>query len=159
MQSKRKQFLSLLLTVLVVEAIGSLSALFAGNIKQTYLSLKLPLFSPPASLFGIVWPLLYLLIGVSGYLFFSQKKPRRKQVVLSTLFGLQLLVNFSWSIVFFAGGHYWWGFLLIVILDLLVLCYLLEVYPIHKGASILFYPYFAWLLFATYLTLGVAILN
>nr|WP_290123547.1 TspO/MBR family protein [Liquorilactobacillus satsumensis] len=75
MQSKRKQFLSLLLTVLVVEAIGSLSALFAGNIKQTYLSLKLPLFSPPASLFGIVWPLLYLLIGVSGYLFFSQKSP------------------------------------------------------------------------------------
>ena len=69
MQIKRNiNWFHLILSIVVVELIGSLSGLLAGNIKGIYTSLKLPPLSPPAAVFGPVWIILYLLIGVAGYL-------------------------------------------------------------------------------------------
>ncbi|WP_057896127.1 TspO/MBR family protein [Liquorilactobacillus oeni] len=149
----------LLLAIILVEFIGFLSALFAGNIKQAYHNLTLPPLSPPDSLFGIVWPFLYLLIGISGYMIFFKNMPRKTKVISGTLYFLQLSINFIWSIVFFGRNNYWQGFLWIIVLDLLVLSYILYLRNRNRIAAILFYPYFIWILFATYLSFGVAILN
>lgn len=148
----------LIISVFAVEIIGSLSALFAGNIKQIYNELQLPVLSPPDYLFGIVWPILYALIGISGYLIY-QASDSSDRVINLTLFIGQLFINFIWSILFFKFAAYWLGFMVIIILDILVLICIIKFFKSIPLSAYLFVPYFVWLLFATYLTLAVAILN
>ena len=108
MQIKRNiNWFHLILSIVVVELIGSLSGLLAGNIKSIYTSLKLPPLSPPAAVFGPVWIILYLLIGVAGYLVIKDTTSRTQKTINLSLFGSQLLLNFIWSIVFFGGNSYW----------------------------------------------------
>jgi tryptophan-rich sensory protein len=64
-----------------------------------YHSLTLPAFSPSGGVFGIVWPILYLFIGIVGYITWQN---RQTHVVNATLFLAQLLLNFLWTIVFVA---------------------------------------------------------
>ena len=149
----------LLIAVLAVEIIGSLSALFSGNIKSIYNSLNLPPLAPPDSLFGIVWPILYALIGISGYLIYQQTSSKQDKIMSYSLFGLQLLLNFIWSIIFFKQDAYWLGVVIILILDLLVLLCIIQFYKTSRLAALLLVPYFIWIVFASYLTISVAILN
>ncbi|KRM93030.1 TspO/MBR family protein [Loigolactobacillus rennini] len=145
----------LLAIIIVVEALGMLSALLAGNIRVTYLHFALPQFSPPASLFGIVWPLLYLMIAIAGYLYFKANGKTWGY----TLFGSQLLLNFIWSIIFFHFNWYWLGLIIIIVLDLAVIACIREFSKNSRWSAWLLVPYLIWLLFATYLTVGVALLN
>lgn len=147
----------LIFSILAVEGIGGLSALFAGDIKQVYANLTLPPLAPPNYLFGIVWPLLYLSIGVSFYLFW-QTKIKHKRFGYG-LYVLQMLINFIWSIVFFSGSAYWLGFGLIIVLDLVVAYLIYYLKQVNRFAGWLLWPYLLWILFASYLTLGVAWLN
>lgn len=155
---RKFNWLYLLVFIIVVEGIGSLSALFAGNIQQHYNSLTLPVLSPPDYLFGIVWPILYALIGFSGYLIFLHTT-KANRATNYTLFLLQLFINFAWSILFFNYNAYWIGFLVIIVLDLLVLLCIGQFYKTSQLASLLLVPYLIWIVFASYLTIGVAILN
>ncbi|QGZ70177.1 tryptophan-rich sensory protein [Pediococcus pentosaceus] len=156
MQTKSK-WIQLIIAVVGVELIGSLSGLLAGDIKAIYNSFTLPPFSPPDRLFGIVWPILYLMIGIVGYLIFTVRSNYRKTNL--TLFITQLFLNFIWSIVFFNASSRWIGLLIILVLDALVFFCIKEFYKSSKLAAYLMIPYFLWILFATYLTLGTAILN
>ncbi|MEH1647599.1 TspO/MBR family protein [Pediococcus pentosaceus] len=156
MQTKSK-WIQLIIAVIGVELIGSLSGLLAGDIKAIYNSFTLPPFSPPDRLFGIVWPILYLMIGIVGYLIFTVRSNYRKTNL--TLFIAQLFLNFIWSIVFFNASSRWTGLLIILVLDALVFFCIKEFYKSSKLAAYLMIPYFLWILFATYLTLGTAILN
>ncbi|KRM61044.1 hypothetical protein FC26_GL002261 [Paucilactobacillus vaccinostercus DSM 20634] len=76
-----------------------------------------------------------------------------------SLFGIQLFLNFIWSIVFFNNLQYWIGVIIIVILDIIVLLCVTNFYKSSKLAAYLLIPYFVWILFATYLSIGVAVLN
>lgn len=156
MQTKSK-WIQLIIAVVGVELIGSLPGLLAGDIKAIYNSFTLPPFSPPDRLFGIVWPILYLMIGIVGYLIFTVRSNYRKTNL--TLFIAQLFLNFIWSIVFFNATSRWTGLLIILVLDVLVFFCIKEFYTSSKLAAYLVIPYFLWILFATYLTLGTAILN
>lgn len=156
MQTKSK-WVQLIIAVVGVELIGSLSGLLAGDIKAIYNSFTLPPFSPPDRLFGIVWPILYLMIGIVGYLIFTVRSNYRKTNL--TLFIAQLFLNFIWSIVFFNASSRWTGLLIILVLDALVFFCIKEFYKSSKLAAYLMIPYFLWILFATYLTLRTAILN
>ncbi|WP_425270465.1 TspO/MBR family protein [Ligilactobacillus ubinensis] len=149
----------LFIFIIVIEVIGSLSALFAGNIKTIYNSLNLPVLSPPDYLFGIVWPILYALIGIAGYLIYYTPSIQQDKVINYVLFFSQLVINFIWSIIFFKYDAYWLGFAVIIILDLIVLVCIIHFYKTSPLASIMFIPYFVWIIFASYLTIGVAILN
>ncbi|WP_178195261.1 TspO/MBR family protein [Ligilactobacillus sp. Marseille-Q7487] len=152
-----KRFGGLIVIIIVVEGLGGLSALFAGDIKQVYANLVLPPLAPPNYLFGIVWPLLYLSIAVSFYLFWQTKTSPK--ALGCGLYFLQMLINFIWSIVFFSGSAYWLGFGLIIILDLVVAYLIYYLKQVNRWASWLLWPYLLWILFASYLTLGVAWLN
>lgn len=160
METKRSfNWKTLLLFIVGVEVLGSLSSLFAGNIKEIYNSLSLPPLAPPDYLFGIVWPLLYLLIAISGYLIYQSIAFKGEKTTSYLLFAVQLGLNFVWSIVFFGGNYYWVGVVIVIILDLVVLGCILQYYKVNWAASVLLIPYLIWILFATYLTIGVAVLN
>ncbi|WP_252902687.1 TspO/MBR family protein [Paucilactobacillus hokkaidonensis] len=150
--------LLLIISIVGINLIGGLSAVFAGDIASKYAQLTKPPLSPPPPTFGIVWPILYCLIGISLYFLITSRSTSIKKTAL-ILFTVQLFVNFIWSIIFFAGNAFWFGFIVIIVLDILVGYLIIYAYQINKYAACLLVPYFIWILFATYLTLGTAILN
>lgn len=157
--SKLKSILLVVLFIIVVEAIGSLSGMLAGDIKSIYNRLQLPPLAPPDYLFGIVWPILYALIAVAGFLIFQNLKMKKSEVQSALmLYILQLFLNFIWTIIFFKG-YFWFGVLVVLVLDIVVYLCIKKFFKINQWSGILLLPYFVWILFATYLSLAVAFLN
>ncbi len=139
--------------------IGFLSSIFAGNAGEIYGTLELPPYSPPTWLFGVVWSILYILMGIAAYLvYITPSNAEDKRNALFT-YALQLLVNFSWSIVFFRFQAYGAAVLVLALLLFLVALTLMFFYKINKIAAYLILPYFIWLLIAYYLNVGVFVLN
>lgn len=140
-------------------AIGNLATI--PNIPTWYTTLEQPALSPPNWIFGPVWTVLYLLIGVSLYLFITTEKSVKKQRKrnLYVLFGAQLVFNALWSITFF-GLHLIdaaVGVILLLLVSIVLL--IVKFWPYSSLASKLLIPYALWVSFATYLTISISILN
>ncbi len=155
---KKIDWCLLLKIVLVTELIGILSGLFDGNTGQLYTSFIKPPLSPPGWLFGVVWPVLYLLMGIAAYLIYQAPQSQDRQQAIA-LYWVQLFVNFLWPIIFFRFERYWLSAAVILLLVILVAMTTLRFWKINKTAGYLMLPYLLWLLFATYLNIGVAVLN
>ncbi|MBQ6438323.1 tryptophan-rich sensory protein [bacterium] len=143
------------------EAIGAASQLFAGDVKGYYLSLNLPPLAPAPAVFGIAWGILYLLLGgAAGYVYQlapASEQLQKKRRVAQVVYWLQLLLNFCWSIVFF-GWHSDAGAIVIVLMLVALNVYQWWLYrSLDKRAAWALVPYVAWLAFASYLTIGVAL--
>ncbi|MDT2753063.1 tryptophan-rich sensory protein [Enterococcus thailandicus] len=101
MKNNEKKIAMLIFIIIVTEIVGMFSGLLAGDIRQIYDGLnKIPL-SPPGVVFGIVWPLLYLLMSLSLYLTFTSCENKKEKKKVIYIYGVQLFFNFSWSIIFF----------------------------------------------------------
>lgn len=159
MTSKIKSLTCLLLFIVGIEIIGGLSGFFAGNIKEIYNNLILPPLAPPDYLFGIVWPILYALIAIAAYLiFYNLKNQKSDSQIALFYFGIQLILNFIWSIIFFKG-YFWLEVIIILLLDFIVYLCIIKFSKINRLSSFFLIPYFIWIVFATYLSISVAILN
>lgn len=157
MHVQKKNILPTLGFILGTELIGYLSSFLSGSIPEKYLQLKKPPLAPPGELFGIVWPILYALMGFAAALIYIQKRDASKKAL--NWYFIQLFLNFLWSIVFFGLQLRWIAFILLMILDCLVIYMMKRFYPLNKLSFVLLFPYLFWILFATYLNLGLAILN
>ena len=115
-----------------------------------------PPLSPPSYIFPIVWTILYILMGIS---YFIATKDKENDKDLNQIYILQLLVNFFWPIIFFVLGMYFTAFLWIILLIILVIVMIKELLKNNKISGYLQIPYFIWLLFATYLNIGIFLLN
>jgi tryptophan-rich sensory protein len=137
-------------------AIGSLATI--PNIPSWYAALEKPMLNPPNWVFGPVWSVLYTLVGVSLALVIlkSGKQVKKKAYYW---FGLQLVLNALWSLTFFGLHSPWLGVVVIIGLIASIILTIREFYGINKYAGWLLVPYLAWVCFATYLTIGVALLN
>lgn len=139
--------------------VGMLSGLLSGNQGTVYQSLRLPPYSPPPWLFGVVWPILYILMGISAYIIYiSIANSHDKNLALIT-YTVQLFINFSWSIVFFRYEEFGWAVVVLALLLFLVALTLMFFYKISRLAALFIIPYFIWLLIAYYLNIGVFVLN
>jgi len=120
-----------------------------------YRGLLKPPFMPPESVFGIVWGVLYVMLGLSAFLAFREKFHARPLA----LFTAQLALNVCWTPIFF-GAHSLTGALLLLMAMLGEMTGLLRAFwKMDRRAAWLLVPYSAWLVFATYLTVGVWWLN
>lgn len=155
---KKINWFKLIVIVLITEFIGLLGSLFSGITGQIYTSLIKPPLSPSGWLFGLIWPVLYLLMGIAAYIIY-QKPNTTERKKATTLYWVQLVVNFLWPIVFFRFQWYWISVIVIILLDILVLITTIRFYKIEKVAGYLMIPYLLWILFATYLNIGIAVLN
>lgn len=140
----------LLLTTLagVVGALASLDA------RPFYAALDRPAWAPPAGVFGPVWTLLYMAMGVAAWLVWRERGFARARGALG-LFLLQLAVNALWSWLFFAwhlGGA---AFADIVVLLALIVATVVAFARIRLAAAWLMAPYLAWVSFATALNWSV----
>ena len=156
--TKKINWLQLVTIVLATQLIGVLGSLFSGSIGQLYTSYIKPPLSPPGWLFGVIWPVLYLLMAIAAYLIYQAPLTEERKRAI-TLYWAQLIVNFIWPIVFFRFEWYWIAVAVIVLLDVLVLLTTISFYRIKKAAGYLMLPYLLWILFATYLNVGIAVLN
>ena len=115
-----------------------------------------PPLSPPSYIFPIVWTILYILMGIS---YFIATKDKENDKDLNQIYILQLLVNFFWPIIFFVLKMYFTAFLWIILLLILVKVMIKELLKNNKISGYLQIPYLIWLLFATYLNIGIFLLN
>ncbi len=123
---------------------------------MNYTDIVKPPLSPPGIVFPIVWTILYILMGIA---YFITTKDNESNKELDQIYLLQLLVNFLWPIIFFILRMYFTAFLWIILLIILVIVMIKELLKVNKVSGYLQIPYLIWLLFATYLNLGITLLN
>lgn len=132
---------------------GIVGGIIQGKID--YSNLNQPFLSPPKIVFPIAWTILYLLMGVSYFLF--RRKNENKET--SIYYYLQLIVNALWSVFFFVLKWRLFSIFWILLLIILVSITMYQFYKNEKISAYLFIPYLLWLFFATYLNIGIYFLN
>jgi translocator protein len=153
-------YLKLGLFIIGCELVGLLGTPFTMTaIPNWYAMLNKPFFSPPNWIFGPVWTLLYLLMGISIYLIWEKGIQKKKVKHAVYLFASQLTANFLWSILFFGLRSPILGLIDIVIMIVLIGLTIRSFYPLSKTAAYLLVPYLAWVSFATLLNLAILLLN
>lgn len=160
MENSKKNFniWGALLSIGIAESVGALSALLSGNFGETYTNIQLPPFSPPGAVFPIVWTALYAIMGLAAYLVFIESECKYKNSGL-WLYAIQLLFNFSWSIIFFRFFAYNAAYVIICLLIVFAVLSAENFRRCSRLAGRLMIPYIIWILFAAYLNAGVAVLN
>lgn len=147
-----KIYLMSILTPLILGAVVGI--LTSGS--QGYAALVQPPLAPPALLFPIAWSILYALMGIShGILKANGLSDRDTE----TVYYAQLIINLIWPIIFFSLEWRLFAFIWILALDVLVILMAVRFYRKDKTAGLLQLPYVAWVIFASYLNLGIVILN
>ena len=140
---------SVFIYVILALIIGSLASSNTADDVWYQALIKSPL-NPPGYVFGIVWPILYLLMSISAFRTFNETK---------NLFLIQLLFNALWSWLFFA-----FQMPFVALLNIWLLIYLnikinLKMFYQDKLSGLLFIPYILWLFFASYLNLFIVLNN
>jgi tryptophan-rich sensory protein len=139
------KFVKLLISVIGCLFVGVTGGLFTyPAIQSWYVTLNKPFFTPPNWIFGPVWTILYILMGISLYLIWSGKGKEHMRRQAMRYFLLQLALNFLWSIGFFGLRD-----------PLLIRAFL----SFNKHAGYLLMPYLAWVSFATLLNGAIVFLN
>ncbi len=147
-----------MICLLLPLAVGGLAALCTSDSMKIYPALNKPPLSPPGWLFPVVWTVLFLLMGIASFLVLRTGQPRAIGSALR-VYGVQLLVNFFWPILFFNLQAYLFSFLWLVLLWLLIGVTLFLFYRLSRPAGMLLAPYLLWVTFAGYLNLSVYLLN
>ncbi len=159
MKSKSKLCTSLFALVLPT-LVGILSSRLSrmGASQVTPYPNKPPLV-PPGQVFPIVWTILYALMGIAFYLVVNAHDDKKSLQIAKIVFYLQLLLNFSWSIVFFRLQLCSVAFVIVCLLLFMIVINIIVFKRIHRLAGYLLIPYLLWVAFALYLNLGFCILN
>jgi len=149
LNSCRVRRFTLIVAVILAAVIGSIASTSAGT-DSWYLLLDKSELNPPSYVFGIVWPILYILMMVPAFLAHNK---------VFSIFIIQLFFNAAWSWLFFR-----FQMPLIALLDIYLLIalniYILNLmYKESKMAFFLFIPYVVWISFASYLNLFIVINN
>ena len=121
-----------------------------------YSELIKPPLAPPKLAFPIVWSIIYLLMGISYYLF---RKDNNGDFLDIIIYYLQLFVNAMWSIIFFVLKNRLLAAFWILLLLILVIVLIRRFWDKNKISAYLNVPYLVWTIFATYLTFGIYLLN
>ena len=141
--------INVIIFVLIALVVGSLASSSTGT-DPWYQSLTKSELNPPGYVFGIVWPILYLLMGITAW---------RTFYTIKNLFYIQLFFNAIWSWLFFS-----FHLPVISLIDIWLLIFinikiLFMILKQDKLAAFLYTPYIVWLLFASYLNLFIVLNN
>ena len=123
-----------------------------------YQTLVQPPLTPPAWVFSPVWTILYITMIVSLFLY-ARKVSINKKGWGYLIFFTQIALNLFWPFVFFGLENIIFALVILLLLDVLVFLNIIEFFKVSKTSGRLLIPYFIWILFATYLNIGIFILN
>lgn len=154
-----KSIVGLLGWLLITFFAAGIGAWGSASAPTFYQSLTLPTWAPPASLFGPVWSVLYLLMGIAAWLVWKERGWMGAARTALILYLVQLAANALWSWAFFAWHQGGFAFVVILLLWALVLATLISFWRIKTIAGVLLIPYLAWISFAAVLNFSVWQLN
>lgn len=153
------RYLKLALCIIVPLCIGAIAGTATSTgVNTWYTTLHKPFFNPPNYLFGPVWTLLYILMGVSFYLILQSPKTESLKPAV-VIFCIQLILNFGWSFLFFKFHLLGISFIEITMIWLSILTLIIVFYKINKTAALLQIPYLLWVTFACVLNGAIWYLN
>lgn len=141
-----------------------LSAGFVGSIFTTpsiptwYAGINKPSFNPPGWIFGPVWTILYIFMGVSLYLVWKNGINKKNKPAI-IVFAAQLFLNILWSFLFFKLQSPLLAFIEIVVLWLMILATIIKFQKLSQTAARLLFPYLFWVSFAAILNYSIYSLN
>ncbi len=145
--------------ILICLSAGFIGSFFtASSIPTWYAGIAKPSFNPPGWIFGPVWTILYVLMGVSLFLVIKNGFSKKNKTALN-YFSVQLILNALWSILFFGLKNPLLAFIEIIFLWFFILMTILSFYKISKWASYLLVPYLLWVSFASVLNYFIWMLN
>ena len=125
---------------------------------EWYLQLQKPTWTPPGYLFGPVWSLLYLTMGVAAWLVWKRAGFAGARIAL-ILFIAQLALNGMWSWIFFGLHKPGIAFAEILVLWGMILGTLIAFWQKSPPAGILLTPYLIWVSFAAVLNFSIWQMN
>ncbi len=152
--------IELVVSIVVVFAAAIAGSLFTAKpFNGWYAGLKKPPFTPPNWAFGPVWTALYIMMAAAVYLVWQQGLNTEGVFLPFILFWIQLVFNVAWSAVFFGMKSPGGGVFVIAVLWLLILATIIASFPVSLPAGILLIPYIVWVTLASYLNIGIWLIN
>jgi len=144
---KKINWTRLIVAILIPQIIGGAGAIFTTpKIQGWYVTLNKPFFSPPNWVFGPVWTILFLMMGISLYLRWGKNLK---------WFWIQLFLNFLWSVIFFGMENPG-----LALAEILILWWaIFKTIKSFDKVGVWLYPYLAWVSFASLLNAGIWYLN
>ena len=152
---KNVNWKTMVISIAISLGTGIVSALLSGAGMQQYGTLYKPPLAPPGWLFPIVWTILYVLMGIAAWLVYEADSTDKKTAL--TLYGIQLVLNGGWSILFFGWQTYFLAFAWLLLLWFFIYLTIKEFLQVNRLAGILMIPYLLWVTFAGYLNLAIAL--
>ncbi len=153
-------FVRLIVSIIICQLAGIIGSFFtAPNIPTWYAAVNKPWFNPPNWVFAPVWTTLFVLMGISLYLIWEKGIEKKDVRMAVAVFGIQLLFNIIWSVLFFGFQNPMLAFVEIIILWLSILATIVLFYKLSKPAALMLVPYIAWVTFAAVLNYYIWILN
>ena len=155
----RESWLSLIPFVVVCFLAAAIGALATNSsVKTWYPQLRRPEWTPPNWLFGPVWTTLYLMMALSAWLAWRGSNSGVPRFAL-ILFGIQLVLNALWSVVFFGLRKIGPAFAEVLLLWMMLIATAVSFLPLSLLAAWLLIPYIAWVGFASYLNYRIWQMN
>lgn len=149
----------LIISILITLGGGFVISKFISGSTEGYESLNKPWFSPPAWVFATVWTILYILMGIAAYRIYQRYEEGEKAKGTLLIYGLQLILNFAWSFIFFYFKLYGLAFIELIILLILIIITTIKFFRFDKISGLLMIPYVAWVSFAGVLNFFIWMLN
>jgi|SRR6185312_4877629 len=157
---KRGWWKTVLICVVAIELLGLVSGWLSnsGYGNGWFDGLQKPSFMPPGWAFGVVWPILYALLGVSLAIALREPASHHRRLGL-TLFFIQLALNFLWSPIFFAAHDIMLAKWVILVMAAVAAAAAGQFFRLNRNAGLLLLPYIGWLVFAATLNWTIEALN
>ncbi len=151
MNHDTKNHLSLIIWIVALIAIGSIiGSLTKPEISTWYSALNRASLTPPNYVFPVAWTILYAIIGTCGWLIWRTQAFHNLSVI-KNLYVTQLILNWSWTPLFFHYQLTGLSLVVLVAMDILVGALVFLAYPNIRTVSLLMLPYLLWITFASYL--------
>ena len=141
-------------------AVGGLEALVTMGKMDLARDEKMPPLSPPSFLFPIVWTVLFLFMGIGAAIVWKNRVYHYRNADRAlAVYGLNLLMNFVWCLLFFNARAFLVSFLWLVALWAVIVIMIRAFYKVSHAAAYLQIPYLLWVAFAGYLNFAIWLLN
>jgi benzodiazapine receptor len=154
------KIIKLIFAVSICQIAGVMGSIFTSpSIPVWYATLQKPYFTPPNWIFAPVWILLFTLMGISLYLILIENLKDKTVKIGVAIFSFQLILNISWSFLFFSLQNILYALIEIIILWFVILFTIYQFFKINKKSSYLLIPYLLWVTFAAVLNFTIWRLN
>lgn len=157
---KVENAIKLIISISICQLAGVIGSIFTSpSIPVWYATLQKPFFSPPNWIFAPVWILLFTLMGISLYLILIENLHDKAVKIGLVIFSIQLILNISWSYLFFNLQNILFALFEIIILWFAIVLTIYQFQKINKKSAYLLMPYLLWVTFAAILNFAIWRLN